>query len=135
MVLTSSGTTPDVAGFAMALADLVTDHDPVEPEPWRPGTPCPTTCRPRRRLVHRGQPVRRSPCGRDGSRPARPACPTTSRPRASSSVEPDVYRTVAGREIGELLKITRDADGRVRKMNWATYLVTREPLAFGEWQA
>ena len=50
-------------------------------------------------------------------------------------VEDDVYRTVAGRETGELLKVTRGAGGRVRKMNWATYLVTREPLAFGEWQA
>ena len=45
----------------------------------------------------------------------------------------DVYRTVSGREAGELLRVTRDADGKVTKMNWATYLVTREPLAFGEW--
>jgi hypothetical protein len=35
--------------------------------------------------------------------------------------------------VGELLRITRDPDGRVTKMNWATYLVTRAPLAFGEW--
>jgi hypothetical protein len=48
-------------------------------------------------------------------------------------VTDDVYRTVAGREAGELLRITRDADGTVTKMNWATYLVTREPLAFGQW--
>jgi hypothetical protein len=48
-------------------------------------------------------------------------------------VSDDVYRTVSGREAGELLRVTRDADGRVSKMNWATYLVTREPLAFGEW--
>jgi hypothetical protein len=31
------------------------------------------------------------------------------------------------------LRVTRDAEGRVVKMNWATYLVTREPLAFGQW--
>jgi hypothetical protein len=42
---------------------------------------------------------------------------------------------VSGREEGELLRVTRDADGRVTKMNWATYLVTRQPYAFGEWQA
>ena len=47
----------------------------------------------------------------------------------------DRYRTVAGRERGELLEVTRDADGRPVKMSWATYLVTREPLPFGEWQA
>jgi hypothetical protein len=39
---------------------------------------------------------------------------------------------VSGRERGELLRITRDGTGRVTKMNWATYLVTREPLAFGQ---
>jgi hypothetical protein len=50
-------------------------------------------------------------------------------------VEPDVYRTVSGREEGELLRVTRDADGRATKLNWATYLVTRQPYAFGEWQA
>ena len=32
-----------------------------------------------------------------------------------------------------LLRVTRDPDGRPVKMNWATYLVTREPYAFGEW--
>ena len=45
---------------------------------------------------------------------------------------PDLYRTVSGRERGELLRVTRDEAGRVREMHWATYLVTREPLGFGE---
>jgi hypothetical protein len=31
--------------------------------------------------------------------------------------------------------VSRDADGRAGKMNWATYLVTREPYGFGEWLA
>jgi hypothetical protein len=44
----------------------------------------------------------------------------------------DLYRTVKGRERGELLRVTRDARGVPVKLNWATYLVTREPLAFGE---
>ena len=50
-------------------------------------------------------------------------------------VAPDVFRTVAGRERGELLWVTRGTDGRATKMSWATYLVTRDPVAFGEWQA
>jgi hypothetical protein len=50
-------------------------------------------------------------------------------------VEPDLFRTVAGREAGELLRVSRGADGHPRKMNWATYLVTREPYGFGEWLA
>ena len=28
--------------------------------------------------------------------------------------------------------MTRAADGSVTKLNWATYLFTREPIAFGE---
>jgi len=47
-------------------------------------------------------------------------------------VSDDVYRDVAGRERGEVLRVTRDADGNVTKLNWATYLFTREPIAFGE---
>ena len=45
----------------------------------------------------------------------------------------DLYRTESGRETSELLRITRDPAGRVTKLNWATYLFTREPYAFGEW--
>ena len=30
-------------------------------------------------------------------------------------VGPDLFRTVAGREHGELLRVSRDADGRVRR--------------------
>ena len=44
----------------------------------------------------------------------------------------DVYRTTQGRERGELLRVTRDDAGVPVKLNWATYLCTREPLAFGE---
>jgi hypothetical protein len=44
----------------------------------------------------------------------------------------DLYRTVAGREAGELLRISRDAAGAVRQLSWATYRVTRAPLSFGE---
>ena len=47
-------------------------------------------------------------------------------------VSDDVYRDVAGRERGELLRVTRAADGSVTQLNWATYLFTREPIAFGE---
>ena len=47
-------------------------------------------------------------------------------------LEDDIYRDVSGRERGEVLRLTRDTDGTVSKMNWATYLFTREPIAFGE---
>lgn len=42
----------------------------------------------------------------------------------------DVFRAVGGRERGERLELTRDDDGRVVRMSFATYAVTRRPTAF-----
>jgi len=132
VVLTNSGTTDDITGFAVALADHVTDTEPVEPQPWRPGTEVP------QQLVgivgrwySEGSAFDFSV--RHGHLEARsPALPAHKPSSVFEQVEPDLYRTVAGREQGELLRVTRDGSGSVRKMNWATYLVTREPLAFAE---
>jgi hypothetical protein len=43
---------------------------------------------------------------------------------------PDVLRGVYGREVGELLRLTRDADGTVVRMHWATYRFTRDQQTF-----
>ena len=44
----------------------------------------------------------------------------------------DRFRTVSGRELGELLRVVRDDDGGgVVKLYWATYPFTREPEIFG----
>ena len=61
-----------------------------------------------------------------------PAAAEHLAPAVFDRVSDDVYRTVSGRETGELLRITRDAAGVPVKLHWATYLCTREPLAFGE---
>jgi YD repeat-containing protein len=45
--------------------------------------------------------------------------------------ERDRWRTVSGDEHGEQLRLERDADGRIVRMFWATYLLTREPTTFG----
>jgi hypothetical protein len=47
-------------------------------------------------------------------------------------IDDTTFRTVSGRERGELLRVTFAADGAVVKLNWATYLVSRAPLGFGE---
>ena len=47
----------------------------------------------------------------------------------------DRFRAVEGRERGELLEVVRDADGSVDKLYFATYAVTRAPLAFADLQA
>ncbi|GAB3870605.1 serine hydrolase domain-containing protein [Terrabacter terrigena] len=47
----------------------------------------------------------------------------------------DRYRAVEGRERGEVLEVVRAGDGTVEKLYFATYAVTRSPLAFADLQA
>lgn len=135
LALTNSGTTSDIAGLAVRLADHVTDHEPLEPEPWRPGTTVPDALAD---LVgvwwSEGSPFVFS-VRQDRLEARAPDLPEHKPSSRFEQVAPDVFRTVAGREHGELLRVTRDAEGRPVKLNWATYLVTRAPMAFGEWHA
>ena len=132
IVLMGSSSAPDPAVFAVELGEHVVAHDPEEQEPWRPGTEVPAALAPLRGLwFTEGTPYVFSVVG--GRLEARH--PDLPRSKPSSVFEPigdDLFRTVQGRERGELLRVTRDADGTPVKLNWATYLVTREPLAFGE---
>ena len=119
--------------FAIELADHVVEHEPVEPEPWRPGTEIPDEFRGvLGRWFSEGQPF--AFWVEQGELKARIDKPAAAKLPASRfvKVSDDVYRDVAGRERGELLRITRAPDGTVTKLNWATYLFTREPIAFGE---
>jgi hypothetical protein len=55
--------------------------------------------------------------------------------REPSVFEPeggDRFRTVSGRERGELLRVVRDEAGEVTRLYWATYPFTRAPEIFGE---
>jgi CubicO group peptidase (beta-lactamase class C family) len=133
LVLMNSTSAPDPAAFAMQLADHVIDNDPVEDEVWRPGTEVPAELAGVLGLWYsEGAPFVFSV--KQGRLEARAqALPEHKPSSVFEKVSDDVYRTVKGREAGELLRITRDAEGNVTKMNWATYLVTREPYAFGEW--
>src|SRR5207247_7419286 len=47
----------------------------------------------------------------------------------------DRYRTVSGREHGELLRIVRDAASRPVKLYWATYPFTRTAAPLGRCDA
>lgn len=116
----------------MALADHVTDHDPVEPAPWRPGPPVPDELTELLgRWYSEGSAVDFSV--RNGRLEARsPLLPEHQPSSVFEKLDDDLYRTVAGAEAGELLRISRDGSGSVRKLNWATYRVTRAPLAFGQ---
>lgn len=133
LVMMNSTASPDPAAFAVELADYVSDHDPSDPTPWRPGSEVPDELAGLLGLwFSEGSPFVFSV--RHGRLEARAQELPEHKPSSVFvEIDDDVYRTESGREAGELLRVTRDADGRVEKMNWATYLVTREPFAFGEW--
>jgi CubicO group peptidase (beta-lactamase class C family) len=133
IVLMSSTAAPAPDTFAIDLADHVVAHDPVEDSPWTPGTQVPDDFRPLLgRWFSEGQPfVFWVEHGELRARIDKPGAEVVTASRFEKMSD-DVYRDLAGRERGELLRVTRGPDGSVTKMNWATYLFTREPIAFGE---
>jgi CubicO group peptidase (beta-lactamase class C family) len=133
IALMSSTAAPAPDTFAIDLADHVVAHDPVEDAPWTPGTHIPDDYRPLLgRWFSEGQPFvfwvehgeLRARIDKPGAEALTASC--------FEKVSDDVYRDRSGRERGELLRITRGPDGSVTPMSWATYLFTREPIAFGE---
>jgi CubicO group peptidase (beta-lactamase class C family) len=133
VVLMSSSSTPDPAALAVDLASYVIEHEPAAPPLWTPGTEVPAELEGLLgRWFSEGQPFTFSV--RQGRLEARAdKAPEHRPPSVFTQIGDDLYRTESGRETGELLRVTRDADGDVTRMHWATYLVTREPYAFGEW--
>jgi len=120
----------DPGSVACHVATRVLDVDPVLPPAWRPGPPVPEDLRP---LVGRwwseGSPFEFFV--RDGTLHARAeSAPRTQPPAVFERIDATTFRTVRGREQGELLRLTYDGDS-VSAMHWATYRVTREPEAFG----
>ncbi|MEV6346593.1 serine hydrolase domain-containing protein [Actinoplanes sp. NPDC051851] len=131
-VLGSSGTAGQTNELVHELLRLSAELDPAEIAPWRPSPPAPVAYR--------------SALGRwwsegtefvfawhDGRLQARIADAPADRPPAVFQPAPDaadVLRTVSGREVGELLRLTRDGSGAVVRMHWATYRFTRQQEAF-----
>ena len=112
VALTNSGTTADITGFALALADHVTEHDPVEPEPWRPGTASRRSS-PASSDVWYSEGIRRSTSRSAGGRlEARAASLPEHKPpsRSSSRSGPTSTAPSPAARHGELLRVTRDAE-------------------------
>ena len=120
----SPGLSIDSEGVALAVraAELMAPM----PEPWRPADAPPQELEGvlgnwwtegwEFVLTYRGGQLRATAVG-------------SVRPPAVFEPEgPDRYRTVSGRERGELLEIHRDADGRPVRLSWATYAMTRTSL-------
>ena len=130
-VLASASTPPaGTTALALDLAEAALDEYPAWPEPWAPAAPVPPelagvpgrwwsegtefTFRWRGRLEAVVEGI------------ARPSDPAVFEPEGT-----DRYRTVGGRERGELLLVLRDDAGAVSELRWATYRFTRTPAPFG----
>jgi CubicO group peptidase (beta-lactamase class C family) len=131
VVLTNSTAGADADVLALDLAHAALDELPVAPEPWRPDGGAPPDLEPLlgrwwtegNELVFsvRGGRLQAvligGPPGRDTSRFERES--------------EDRFRVVEGRELGEVLRVVRDAHGLPTRMYLATYPLTREPSTFG----
>lgn len=130
--VTNVGAAADMDALAIELAEIAIDALPSEPEPWRPGEPAPDRLRSvLGRWWSEGAEFVFS--WRDGKLQAEVAqARRTQAPAVFEPVEDDVFRTVSGRERGELLRLARDEGGEVVRMYWATYPFTRQPQVAGE---
>jgi hypothetical protein len=131
-VLGSAGNGDAVLDLVHRLLETAVEHDPPDIEPWRPGEPAPAGYRS---ILGRwwGEGFAHDFRWRDGQLEARMAGDAAGRPPsvfAPVEGQPDVLRTVSGREAGELLRLTRDAAGAVVRMHWATYRFTRVQETF-----
>jgi CubicO group peptidase (beta-lactamase class C family) len=131
-VLGSSGTATEILSLPHTLLAEAAEHDPVEIQPWRPGEPAPEAYRSV--LGHWwGEGYEYVFSWHDGALRARGVDDPAGKPPAVfEELEPDLLRTVSGREVGELLRLTRDpSSGAVVRMHWATYRFTRDQQTFG----
>ncbi|HZM84808.1 MAG TPA: serine hydrolase domain-containing protein [Candidatus Limnocylindrales bacterium] len=124
--LGSSGTAGEIATLAHELLRKAVELDPPEIAVWRPGPPAPQRYRSALgRWWSEGQEFVFS--WRDGRLQASTVGGPAGAPPAvfAETDQIDILRAVSGREVGERLRLRRDADGQVTQMSWATYPVTR----------
>jgi CubicO group peptidase (beta-lactamase class C family) len=129
IVLTSASAIADPEETALALCEKALELDPPLPEPWEPGEAPPDELAgvPGRWWSEGEEFVFRFRRGRLEAQIPRSVLP----PGVFERVDGDLYRTVEGRERGELLRLVRDESGAVVKLYWATYPFTRTPETFG----
>jgi CubicO group peptidase (beta-lactamase class C family) len=134
IALFGATSSPSPSALATDLVIKVLEDDPLPVDAWVPGTAVP----PELEGVlgtwfSEGHPFDFSV--KNGVLQAKaPAAAEHLAPAVFERISEDVYRTISGRERGELLRITRTPDGTPEKLHWATYLCTRHPLAFAELQ-
>jgi CubicO group peptidase (beta-lactamase class C family) len=131
-VLTNGGTNVDPASLAVALLDTTRERFPPETSAWQPGERPPPELAP---LLGRwwsegAEFVMR---WHDGHLEMRWTEAADWAPWARfEPLGDDRFRTVFGRERGELLRVVRDDDGNPTKLYWATYPMARAPFVTGQ---
>lgn len=133
-VLGSSGTAVQIIDLPHELMGTAVERDPADIAPWTPGEPALPAYQS---VLGRwwGEGFEHVFSWRDGALQARGADDPPGREPATFAPldgEPDILRTVSGREVGERLRLTRDESGTVVRMNWATYRFTRNQESFDE---
>jgi CubicO group peptidase (beta-lactamase class C family) len=130
-ILTSSGAWPALTETGLKLAQAAAEELAGLPEEWRPGREPPADVAS---LLGRwwSEGSEFVFAWRDETLEARVAdVPGVLPPATFEREGPDRWRTVSGRERGELLRVVRGDDGSARKLYWATYPFTRAPQSFG----
>lgn len=132
-VLTAAGRGAAPEELAMGLLEESLEANPPPVEPWRPAGPPPAEVAPL--LGHwwtEGMEVVLAWHDRLEARVA--TAPSWRAPAVFARLEgaPERWRTLSGREAGELLRVGRAADGSVTSLHWATYALTRDPTPFAD---
>jgi CubicO group peptidase (beta-lactamase class C family) len=131
VLLTNSGRWPKLAETGLDLVESALGELAPPPEVWSPEQEPPAEVVPLLgRWWSEGDETIFS--WRNGRLEARAAgAPPARDPSVFEPDGEDRFRTVAGRERGELLRVVRDPDGAVAKLYWATYPFTRSPEITG----
>lgn len=133
LILMNNSAPVPPAAAAVEMGTIAIECEPVAPPAWAPGTDLPEELVPL--LGHwYSEGTHFVFSVHQGALEARIAgSPKEQPPSVFEPAGTDCFVTVSGRERGERLRVSRDAQGGVSHLNWATYRFTREPLAFGEW--
>jgi CubicO group peptidase (beta-lactamase class C family) len=129
-VLLANTENPSMSFDPVALTDKAAEALPLEEEPWQPREPVPEELDGVLGIWW-GEGVDWWFEWRGGSLEARRPGRNTGVRTLFERESEDVYRTVSGREQGELLRIVRDEKSRPVKLYWATYPFTRTAAPLG----
>jgi CubicO group peptidase (beta-lactamase class C family) len=131
VLLTNSGTWPKLSEAGLDLAEAALEELAPDLEPWTPEELPPAEIEP---LLGRwwSEGSETIISWRRGKLEARLAsAPPEREPSVFEPEGEDRFRTVSGRERGEVLRVVRDERGEVVRLYWATYPFTRAPEIFG----